>query len=66
MKGTIDISLFQIKIDDIIIIISVIFTISVLMEPVRECWKVNKGALVMSVWRSQEFPLVGAPLFAFP
>lgn len=37
MKGIIDIPLFQIKVDDIVIIISVIFTISILMEPVGEC-----------------------------
>lgn len=37
MKGIIDIPLFQIKVDDIVIIISVIFTISILMEPVCDC-----------------------------
>lgn len=51
MKGIIDIPLFQIKVDDIII--SVIFTISILMEPVCDCWEVNKGALVLHIQPDQ-------------
>lgn len=53
MKGTIGISLFQIKVDDIIVIISVIFTISILMDPVSGWWEVNKGALVLYIQPDQ-------------
>lgn len=58
MKDIIDIPLLQIKVDDtIIIIISVIFTISILMEPVGECWEVNKGALVLYIQADQTVPV---------